>query len=111
MSRFISAALCALFVFAMSATDAKAAYNAAAGKPIYDTNCATCHKDGLMNAPKIGDKPAWAPRIKGGLDLMTIHSIKGFQGKKGMMPPRGGNIKLKDADVANAVAYMVQLSK
>ena len=63
MSRFVSAALCTLFVFSVGSAEAKAAYNAAAGKVVYDANCAACHKTGIMGAPKTGDKPAWAPRI------------------------------------------------
>ena len=53
MSRFVSA----------GSAEAKSAYNAAAGKVVYDANCAACHKTGIMGAPKTGDKPAWAPRI------------------------------------------------
>ena len=74
MSRLFSAALCALFVFSMTSVDAKAAGDAKAGKAIYDTNCSTCHKDGVMNAPKLGDKAAWAPRLKQGLDVLTKKS-------------------------------------
>ncbi len=111
MSRFLSAALCALFVFSMSSTDAKAAYNAAAGKATYDTNCTTCHKTGMMGAPKTGDKAAWAPRILLGEAVLVSKSIKGFTGKKGMMPAKGGNPKLTDAQVGNAVAYIIQQSK
>ncbi len=111
MSRFISAALCALFVFAMSSTAANAAYNSAAGKATYDSSCVTCHKDGLMGAPKTGDKAAWAPRIAQGEAILVSKSIKGFTGKKGMMMPKGGNPKLTDQQVGNAVAYIVQQSK
>jgi cytochrome c5 len=96
----------------MSSTDAKAAYNATAGKAIYDTNCATCHKTGIMGAPKTGDKAAWAPRIVQGEAVLVSKSIKGFTGKKGMMmPAKGGNPKLTDAQIGNSVAYIVQQSK
>ena len=111
MSRFISASLCALFVASIGSVDAKAAYNAAAGKVVYDANCVTCHKTGLMGAPKLGDKAAWAPRIAQGEAMLVSHSIKGFTGKKGMMPAKGGNAKLTDLQVGNAVAYMVKQSK
>ncbi|NTW68544.1 MAG: cytochrome c5 family protein [Chlorobiaceae bacterium] len=110
MSRIITAALCSLVVFAFSSSDAFAA-NAAAGKATYDASCVTCHKTGLMGAPKLGDKAAWAPRIKQGEAVLVSHSIKGFQGKVGMMPPKGGNAKLTDIQVGNAVAYMVSGSK
>src|SRR5688572_11698118 len=30
--------------------------------------CAACHQAGVANAPKLGDKAAWAPRLKLGLN-------------------------------------------
>lgn len=77
---------------------------AADGQAVYDVNCAACHK---MMAPKTGDKAAWAPLIKQGVEAMTATTIKG----KGMMPPRGGKPNLSDADIAAAVQYMVDKSK
>ena len=78
---------------------------------MYDASCATCHKVALMGAPKLGDKAAWAPRIAQGEAMLVSKSIKGFTGKKGMMPAKGGNPKLTDAQIGNAVAYLVQQSK
>ena len=46
--------------------------------------CAACHVPGVANAPKLGDKAAWAPRLKLGLDGLLQSVIKG----KGAMPPR-----------------------
>ena len=111
MSRIISASLCALFVVSIGSAEAKAAYNVAAGKAVYDVSCTTCHKTGLMGAPKLGDKVAWAPRIAQGEAMLVSKSIKGFTGKKGIMPAKGGNPKLTDAQVGNAVAYLVQQGK
>ena len=111
MSRFLSAALCALFVCSMTSTDAKAASDAKAGKAIYDANCGACHKDGVMGAPKLGDKAAWAPRIKQGIAVLNSNSIKGFKGKVGMMMPKGCHPNLTDAQVIDAVTYIVQQSK
>ena len=111
MSRFVSAALCALFVVSAGSIEAKAAYNAAVGKSVYDAGCTTCHKTGLMGAPKLGDKAVWAPRIAQGEAKLVSKSIVGFKGAKGMMPPKGGNAKLTPLQVGNAVAYMVQQSK
>jgi cytochrome c5 len=109
MSRFVSAALIGAAMLVSG--NAFAAYNVAVGKAVYDVSCATCHKTGMMGAPKLGDKAAWAPRIKQGLNVMVAKSIKGFQGKVGMMPPKGGNAKLTDQQVGDAVAYMVAGSK
>ncbi|MFL6624061.1 MAG: c-type cytochrome [Sulfurifustaceae bacterium] len=77
------------------------------GKSIYDGTCVACHAAGVAGAPKFGDKAAWKPRIAQGKDTLYQHAIKGFQGKTGMMPPKGGNTALPDADVKAAVDYMV----
>ncbi|HLN97817.1 MAG TPA: c-type cytochrome [Pyrinomonadaceae bacterium] len=81
------------------------------GKKIYDTTCMACHAAGVAGAPKFGDKAAWAPRIAQGMDTLHTHALKGFQGKAGMMPPKGGNMSAKDEDVKAAVDYMVSQSK
>uniref|UniRef100_Q3AS45 Cytochrome c-555 n=1 Tax=Chlorobium chlorochromatii (strain CaD3) TaxID=340177 RepID=Q3AS45_CHLCH len=111
MSRFVSAAFCALFIVSMGSTAMAATYNAAAGKKVYDASCATCHKTGMMGAPKLGDKANWAPRIAQGMDKLVSKSVAGYKGAKGMMPAKGGNAKLTKPEVGNAVAYMVQQSK
>ena len=81
------------------------------GKKVYDATCVACHAAGVAGAPKLGDKANWAPRIAQGADTMYTHAIKGFQGKAGMMPPKGGNMSAKDEDVKAAVDYMVSQSK
>ena len=111
MSRFMSTAICALFICSICSVEASAAYNVAAGKTTYDAACVTCHKTGLMGAPKLGDKAAWAPRLKQGLDVLTKKSITGFTGKVGMMMAKGGHPNLTDAQVKSAVEYMIQQSK
>ncbi len=111
MSRIISAALCALCAVAISAADVSAAPNAAAGKATFEATCAACHKTGVAGAPKVGDKAAWAPRIKQGLDVLIGHATNGFTGKSGVMPPKGGKADLNKTVVSNAVAYMVEQSK
>ena len=82
-----------------------------AGKKTYDTACFACHATGAANAPKVGDKAAWKDRIAQGDKKMNDNAIKGFQGKKGFMPAKGGRSDLTDAAVADAVAYMVSQSK
>ena len=111
MTRFFLVACCALFITSMTSSDAKAAYDVVAGKKVYETTCAACHKGGLLGAPKLGDKAAWAPRLTQGLDVLVSKSIKGFQGKTGLMPAKGGNLEFTDAQIANSVAYIVEHSK
>ena len=86
---------------------AKAAPAGGAGKATYDAVCGVCHAAGVAGAPKFGDKTAWAPRIKTGLDAMHASALKG----KGAMPPKGGNLALSDADVKSAVDYMAAAAK
>jgi cytochrome c5 len=81
------------------------------GKATYDTACMACHGAGVAGAPKLGDKAAWKDRIAQGNDTMYNHALKGFQGKKGFMPAKGGNAALKDDAVKAAVDYMVSQSK
>lgn len=77
------------------------------GKAIYEKNCAACHMTGAANAPKAGDKAAWGPRLKEGIDQLYGHAIKG----KGAMPPKGGNASLSDTEVTAAVDYLVSMAK
>ena len=77
------------------------------GKAIYDATCMMCHTPGLAGAPKIGDKPAWVPRLQAGINTMYASAIKG----KNAMPPKGGHMNLSDADVRSAVDFMVAQSK
>ena len=84
--------------------------NNEAGKALFNTACTACHTAGIAGAPKIGDKAAWAPRIAQGANTLYEHAIKGFQGKAGMMPPKGGSTA-PDADVKAAVDYMVAAAK
>jgi cytochrome c5 len=85
--------------------------NVAKGEEVYKQTCFACHAAGVAGAPKLGDKAAWGPRIAQGIDTLYTHSLKGFQGKVGVMPPKGGNVTLPDADVKAAVDYMVAQSE
>ena len=66
-----------------------------------------CHGSGAAGAPKIGDKADWGPRIAQGKATLYEHAIKGFNGSKGAMPPKGANPALSDDEVKAAVDYMV----
>jgi cytochrome c5 len=78
------------------------AAQAGAVPALYMQACAVCHAAGVANAPKPGDKAAWAPRLAAGVDGLTASVIKG----KGAMPPKGG-ATASDADIKAVVSYMV----
>jgi cytochrome c5 len=77
-----------------------------AGKALYQQVCQACHAAGVLNAPKFGDKEAWAPRLKEPMDTVYNYALHG----KGAMPPKGGS-SASDADVKAAVDYMVSAAK
>lgn len=81
------------------------------GQTVYSQTCAACHAAGIAGAPKLGDKADWGPRIAQGTDVLYTHALQGFTGKKGTMPPKGGNTTIADADVKAAVDYMVAQAK
>lgn len=84
--------------------------SADAGKTLFGATCTMCHGAGIAGAPKFGDKAAWAPRIAQGTPVLYEHALKGYQGKAGVMPPKGGSTA-SDADVKAAVDYMVSAAK
>jgi cytochrome c5 len=81
------------------------------GKKVYEQVCSVCHGAGIAGAPKLGDKAAWAPRIAQGVNVLYQHAIQGYQGKAGVMPPKGGNTALPDADVRAAVDHMAAAAR
>ncbi len=80
-----------------------AAAKSDAAPALYTNICSACHIAGVANAPKLGDKAAWAPRLPAGVDGLTASVIKG----KGAMPPKGGAAAASDAEIKAAVDYMV----
>ena len=79
----------------------------AVGKQIYQTHCGACHDNGKLGAQMIGDKKAWAPLIKKGLDVLILNTVKGGA----WMPPNGGCKHCSTSEVIAAVKYMVERGK
>lgn len=69
---------------------------------IVQTQCAKCHQEGLDGAPKIGDRTAWLPRLKKGIDTLVKSAIHG----RGPMPASGGETDLTDLEIQGAVIHM-----
>src|ERR1700687_1968593 len=65
------------------------------GEQIVSVRCSHCHRTGVNGAPKIGDKEAWIPRLKPGLDVVVRSAINGH----GAMPPRAGWANLRVPEI------------
>ncbi|MFY1918703.1 c-type cytochrome [Achromobacter xylosoxidans] len=90
---------------AHAAADAPAQLDPA-GEKLYRSACVICHASGVANAPKLGDKQAWAPFLAQGADALLATVLKG----KGAMPPRGGTAA-DEATLRAAVAYMMDAAR
>jgi len=77
------------------------------GAAIYQQACFACHATGAANAPKLGDKAAWAPRLPSGKEALLNSVLKG----KGAMPPKGGRMHLSDEQISAAVDHMIQAAQ
>src|SRR6266571_6540247 len=77
------------------------------GRTVYESTCMACHGAGVANAPKFGDKKAWAMHLMHGTEHVYENALKG----KGAMPPKGGNLTLSEAEVKAAVDYMLAAVK
>ena len=81
------------------------------GEETYKTICSACHATGMGGAPKVGDHAAWAARIAQGKPTLYEHALKGYQGKNGMMPAKGGRADLPDDLIRETVDYVVKLAQ
>jgi S-disulfanyl-L-cysteine oxidoreductase SoxD len=69
----------------------------------YESHCAGCHAQGIIGAPKVGDKKAWNHVLKKGLDRVMENSITGIGG----MPPKGGATDLSDLEIKEIINFMI----
>lgn len=72
------------------------------GKQVVDMQCSKCHATGERGAPRIGDRDAWIPILKKGVDYAVNVAIHGHGGMK----PRSSKADLKDEELRNAILYM-----
>jgi len=97
---------------AAKAAAAQVAYGGTTdGKTIYGNLCHSCHDTGAGGAPKITDKSAWAARVAEGEDTLIKHATEGFTGKSGIMPAKGGNPALNDAQIKATVEFILSQVK
>lgn len=89
----------------LGAATAAAPVGGRSGEALYKGICGACHDTGVANAPKMGDKTAWAPRIALGLDGL----VKSAKAGKGAMPPSGGSDATAE-ELQNAIIFMANQS-
>jgi len=75
------------------------------GSVIFGNLCTGCHTSGAGGAPKL-EKAIWAPRLAQGKDTLHKHALEGYN-NIGVMPARGGNPSLTDAQVIATVDWMI----
>jgi cytochrome c5 len=73
------------------------------GQEVYNQACAACHAAGVLNAPKVGAKDQWEPRIAQGLDTLVTHAVTGIRA----MPAKGGNPALTEENIRESIVYML----
>jgi cytochrome c5 len=76
------------------------------GSVIYGQLCGACHTSGAGGAPMM-TQAAWSARVAQGTEALVKHAIDGYQGSAGLMPARGGNPALTDAQVEATVKWML----
>lgn len=91
-------------IIACAAGTAATQATAASGEEVYQRVCAACHATGAAQAPKFGDKKAWAKLISESQATLTADGYVGIRA----MPPKGGDPNLSLQDFAKAVAYMAR---
>ena len=74
---------------------------------IYVDTCSACHREGNMDAPRMGSSEQWAPRIAKGIEALQHSALYGFNS----MPPRGLCNRCTDDQIKATVEYMVEKSR
>ncbi|MCH9770666.1 MAG: c-type cytochrome [Gammaproteobacteria bacterium] len=73
------------------------------GQGVYESHCSVCHAVGAGGAPKFGDKAAWMPLKKKGLNILYKNAINGING----MPAKGACLSCTNKQIQDAVRYML----
>lgn len=74
------------------------------GQNTYKRVCSGCHQVGIAGCPKYGDRTAWGPRLKKGVEMMVKNAINGINA----MPAKGGCMDCSDEEIELSVKYMLK---
>ncbi len=76
---------------------------------VYNGLCASCHRDGVDDAPIFGDHDDWQARLaERGFSGLENSALHGFNNNR--MPAKGGDPRLSDNEVIGALKYMLEES-
>lgn len=70
---------------------------------VYNRHCVICHAAGVAGAPKLGDAPAWEPRVAQGLDTLVKHVVEGYNA----MPAKGTCMECTAEHIKATVVWML----
>ena len=84
-------------------------YDLANGEAVYKKLCFACHDNGLAGAAKHTDTARWAESAAKGIPTLIKHVTEGYQGKYGMLPPKGTCMDCSNQDIIDAVHYQLKM--
>jgi len=84
-------------------------HDLANGEAVYKKYCFACHDPGIAGAAKHADLERWEESAAKGLPTLIKHAMEGFQGKYGMLPPKGTCMECSDQDIIDAVHYQLKM--
>jgi len=77
-----------------------------AGQQAYVEICASCHDEGIDDAPRTGVREDWESRSWLWEAVLFEHAREGYR----EMPAKGGDAALDEATVTKAAEYMLNLT-
>lgn len=69
---------------------------------LYLQTCMACHTSAGSGAPQAGDRAAWEPRLRQGMDTLLAHTIDGYKG----MPPLGSCMDCTEPQFEALIRFM-----
>lgn len=77
------------------------------GAQVYAGYCATCHARTTQGAPLPDDDVEWRMRYRQGMKVLMQHVVDGY---KELMPIRGGCENCSDAELKEAITFILMQS-
>ncbi len=84
-------------------------YSLENGEAIYKKYCFACHDGGIAGAARHADLARWEESAAKGIPTLIKHATEGYQGKYGMLPPKGTCMECSEQDIIDAVHYQLKM--